>query len=77
MPTTIFPTRVFYRVRRGNEREEAATWYLSPGWIFTSGRRGGRSFDLVNPVVVGGEDPDTVRDFLAARVAGGVPGRHG
>jgi hypothetical protein len=31
------------------------------------GKRGGRSFDLVDPVVVGGEDPDIVRDFLAAR----------
>jgi hypothetical protein len=58
---------VFYRVRRGNEREEGAKWYSSPDWIFTSGKRGGRSFDLVDPVVVGGEDPDIVRDFLAAR----------
>jgi hypothetical protein len=26
-----------------------------------------RGYDLVNPVVVAGEDPDIVRDFLAAR----------
>jgi hypothetical protein len=26
-----------------------------------------RGYDLVNPVVVEGEDPDIVRDFLAAR----------
>ena len=26
-----------------------------------------RGYDLVNPVVVGGEEPDIVQDFLAAR----------
>lgn len=70
MPTTILATPVFYRVRPGNEREEGTTWYSSLDWISTSGKRGGRrerGYDLVNPVVVEGEDPEIVRDFLAAR----------